>query len=352
MSVFRIILSGVAAALCVAAPGTAEAASNSSRGASPQLVERAAQARGRIVRRGEAQASGSSQNLRSRTTGPTVSTTAGRRSSARTASSSPQLRRTDPCTGVFQTNDQSHRQNFPDPKTNPAPARVGAYPWHFDITATYFYIGERPTQNNPTPNTASSWDSAWDDNYGGYDDPNPANRCPRTYAPLAFTPRLNPFYVALPYNDIQRGGPKPEAERVIPWYRRDKQGRYESVCRGTWVQIYYNGRYCFAQWEDCGPFVTDDWQYVFGNARPKNTSNRGAGIDISPAVRDYLGIQGGMAVVHWRFVDFSLVPGGPWARFGKDNPFVNRELRDSIRRQQQQRLRRSGSGARNRRASR
>lgn len=350
MSVFRIILSGVAAALCVAAPGTAEATSSSS-SSSPRLVERAASSRGRVVRRGEAQANGSTQNLRARTTRSTVSTAAGRRSTARTGNNTP-VHRSAPCTGVFQTSDQSHRQNFPDPKTNPAPPRPGAYPWHFDITATYFYIGERPTQNNPTPNTASSWDSAWDDNYGGYDDPNPANRCPHTYAPLAFTPRLNPFYVALPYNDIQRGGPKPEAERVIPWYRRDKQGRYESVCRGTWVQIYYNGRYCFAQWEDCGPFVTDDWQYVFGNARPRNTANQGAGIDISPAVRDYLGIQGGMAVVHWRFVDFSLVPGGPWARFGQDNPFVNRALRDSIRRQQQQRLRRSGSGARNRRAAR
>ncbi len=226
--------------------------------------------------------------------------------------------------------DQSHRSNFPDPKTTPTPKRPGAYPWHFDITATYFYIGELPTKNNPTPNTASSWDSAWDDNYGGFDDPNPANRCPRTYCPKGFTPRLNPFYVALPYNDIQKGGPKPEASRVIPWYRRDKEGKYESVCRGMWVQIYYNGKYCFAQWEDCGPFVTDDWQYVFGGARPKNEKNKAAGIDISPAVRDYLGIPGGMAKVHWRFVDFHLVPGGPWAKIGKDNPFVNPALRKAI----------------------
>lgn len=226
--------------------------------------------------------------------------------------------------------DQSHRNNFPDPKTTPTPKRPGAYPWHFDITATYFYIGELPTKNNPTPNTASSWDSAWDDNYGGFDDPNPANRCPRTYCPKGFTPRLNPFYVALPYNDIQKGGPKPEAPRVIPWYRRDKEGKYESVCRGMWVQIYYNGKYCFAQWEDCGPFVTDDWQYVFGGARPKNEKNKAAGIDISPAVRDYLGIPGGMAKVHWRFVDFHLVPGGPWAKIGKDNPFVNPALRKAI----------------------
>ncbi len=47
-------------------------------------------------------------------------------------------------------------------------------------------------------------------------------------------------------------------------------------------------------------------------------------------MRDYLGIPGGMAKVHWRFVDFHLVPGGPWARFGKDNPFVNPALRKAI----------------------
>ncbi len=232
------------------------------------------------------------------------------------------------------TFDQSHRSNFPDPKTRPQRRRPGAYPWHFDITATYFYIGELATARNPVPNTASSWDSQWNANYGGYDDPNPANRDPVTYAPKAFTPQLNPFYVALPYNDIEKGGPKPEASKVIPWYRRDKDGKYESVCRGTWVQIYYNGRYCFAQWEDCGPFNTDDWQYVFGGARPRNTANKGAGIDISPAVRDYLGIKGGTATVHWRFVEFGLVPGGPWARYGRDNPFVNPALKKAIRKYQ------------------
>lgn len=226
--------------------------------------------------------------------------------------------------------DQSTRRNFPDPKKQPQHQRIGAYPWHFDITATYFFIGELASHNNPTPNTASSWDSQWDDNYGGYDDPDPKKRDPKTFAPLGFTPQLNPFYVALPYNDIEHGGPKPEAEKVIPWYRRDKGGKYESVCRGMWVQIYYKGRYCYAQWEDCGPFVTDDWEYVFGNKRPKNTANKGAGIDISPAVRDYLHIDSGMATVHWRFVEFSFVPGGPWARYGKDNPFINPALKQSI----------------------
>ncbi len=231
--------------------------------------------------------------------------------------------------------DQSHRRNFPDPKKLPSVPRRGVYPWHFDITATYFYIGEQASKNNPVPNTASSWDSMWDDNYGGFDDPNPLNRDPVTYAPRGFIPQLKPIYVHLPYKDIQKGGPRPEAEKVIPWYRRDKEGKYESVCRGTWVQIYYNGRYCFAQWEDVGPFNVDDWQYVFKGARPRNRQNKCAGIDISPAVRDYLGIKGGTATVHWRFVDFSIVPGGPWARYGKDNPFVNPGLKKAVQKFQQ-----------------
>ncbi len=219
------------------------------------------------------------------------------------------------------------RSNFPDPKKQRQVKRPGTYRWHFDITATYFYVGQLPTPNNPTPNTASSWDSDWTENFGGLDHPDREMRCPVRFIPKKFTPSLNPFYVALPYNDIQKGGPKPEALKVIPWYKRDKRDKYSSVCQGMWVQIYYQGRYCFAQWEDCGPFVTDDWKYVFLGSRPKNsTKNKGAAIDLSPAVRDYLGIPGGMATLHWRFVEFPLVPTGPWARYGKDNPFLNPNL--------------------------
>ena len=47
-------------------------------------------------------------------------------------------------------------------------------------------------------------------------------------------------------------------------------------------------------------------------------------------MRDYLGIKGGTATVHWRFVDFHRVPGGPWARYGKDNPFINPSLKHAI----------------------
>ena len=43
-------------------------------------------------------------------------------------------------------------------------------------------------------------------------------------------------------------------------------------------------------------------------------------------LRDYLGIPGGTASVHWRFVEFYRIPRGPWSKWGDNNPFVNRDL--------------------------
>jgi hypothetical protein len=40
--------------------------------------------------------------------------------------------------------------------------------------------------------------------------------------------------------------------------------------------------------------------------------NHGAGIDVSPAVRDYLGL-GPLGLVDWRFVEQAQVPAGPWS---------------------------------------
>lgn len=195
------------------------------------------------------------------------------------------------------------------------------YPWKTDIVATVFWIGEDPTANNPTPNHQSSWDQEWKKNYGGFDNPDPAKRT-RDFLPVGFTPGLNPFYVALPYNDlINYKAHKPEAEKIIPWFKQSFVKPGTSVLRGTWLAIRYGNRVCYAQWEDCGPFVTDDSNYVFGNSRPKNSANNGAGIDLSPAVRDYLGMSSG-AKVDWRFVDINEIPDGPWKNYGSNNHFV------------------------------
>ena len=73
------------------------------------------------------------------------------------------------------------------------------------------------------------------------------------------------------------------------------------------------------QWEDCGPWVTDDWEFVFGTKPPKNHQNGAGGIDISPAMRDYLGMKSGEKV-HWRFVEAGQVPYGPWKKYGRKPP--------------------------------
>jgi hypothetical protein len=193
------------------------------------------------------------------------------------------------------------------------------FPWKNQIVTTTFWIGEKPTQNNPVPNVQSSWDKNWTKNYGGYDNPDRAQR--RDFAPVKFTPRQNPFYVALPYNDKAMNGHRPEAPRVVPWFKEAYQGPGVSTVKGRWIAIRKGNKVAYAQWEDAGPFRTDHWQYVFGNERPKPNLNKGAGLDVSPAVRDFLGMQD-TDVTDWKFVEFSEVPQGPWSKHGDNNTFV------------------------------
>jgi hypothetical protein len=214
--------------------------------------------------------------------------------------------------------------------TPPAPdAAVSQdrYPWKRSIVTTTFWIGEKPAKNNPVPNHASSWDENWARNYGGTDTPDKNDRV--DYRPADFIPGQNPFYVALPYNDVQSTGHKPEAAKVIPWFKDDFKGAGKTVCKGRWVAIRFKDRVTYAQWEDCGPFRTDHSNYVFGNERPKPNLNKGAGLDVSPAVRDYLGMND-TDVTDWKFVDFDEVPPGPWSKHGDNNTFViNKRLNDA-----------------------
>ncbi len=193
------------------------------------------------------------------------------------------------------------------------------FPWKNEIVTTVFWVGEEPTANNPMPNRSSSWDKNWTGSYGGFDDPNPARR--RDYTPIKFTPRQNPFYCALPYNDKANTGHRPEAAQVVPWFKEVYHGPAVSTCKGRWIAIRKGNRVAYAQWEDAGPFRTDHWQYVFGNERPKPNLNKGAGLDVSPALRDYLGLQS-TDVTDWKFVDFNEVPRGPWSKLGENNTFV------------------------------
>jgi hypothetical protein len=206
----------------------------------------------------------------------------------------------------------------------------GKYPWKTKIVTTTFWVGEPAGGNNPVHNVSSSWDLNWQTSYGGYDNPKPEAR--RGYIPANFVPKQNPFYFALPYNDVTRGTTKPEARLVIPWFNEAYEGEGKSVCRDRWIAVRNSdtGKVCYAQWSDCGPFRTDHWQYVFGNENPRPNLNGGAGLDVSPAVRDFLGMSS-TDVCDWKFVDFREVPKGPWSEYGDNNHFVQQARRTNSR---------------------
>jgi hypothetical protein len=198
-------------------------------------------------------------------------------------------------------------------------SRPSRYPWKLGIVTTIFWVGEYPSARNPVPNRQSAWDKHWSANYGGYDNPNPWAR--RRYMPVNFVPRQNPFYVALPYNDIERHHTKREAAYVIPWFRETFVRDGQTILKDRWIAIRHGNRICYAQWEDCGPFRTDHWQYVFGPERPRPNLNQGAGLDVSPAVRDYLGLAN-KDVCDWKFVEVAEVPSGPWMFYRGNHPFA------------------------------
>jgi hypothetical protein len=208
------------------------------------------------------------------------------------------------------------------------PPKGREYPWKLGIVTTTFWVGESAAKNNPVHNRASSWDPKWAINYGGFDTPKRADRI--DYRPGNFVPQQNPFYIALPYNDVTKGQHKPEASQVIPWFKTDFKTPGKSVLKGRWIAIRHKDRTAYAQWEDCGPFRTDHWQYVFGSERPKPNLNKGAGLDVSPAVRDYLGMSD-TDVTDWKFVEYKDVPQGPWAQLGENNPFVLEKRIDKTR---------------------
>jgi hypothetical protein len=168
------------------------------------------------------------------------------------------------------------------PSEGPASA-----PWHRGILATVFWVGERG-------NEASAWDPDWVRNFGGVDDPKRRDG----FLPAGFAPKQNPFYCALPYNDVAgRPGVK-------------------STLHGRWVEVCAGGRSCFCRLEDVGPWYVDDRDYVLSGRRPRAEAEGKAGIDLSPAVRDCLGLSG-KGLVDWRFVEAPAVPDGPWRGYGK-----------------------------------
>lgn len=185
------------------------------------------------------------------------------------------------------------KENYPENSSYPEnlsyPENYSKYTLHENISVTIFWVGEEATEDN---GFISNLQSAWDDRW------------------LEHSADENAFYFALPYNDFDEDERKSGSEEIY-WAKEKNWSESESMCKNRWIRIIKGNSTAYAQWEDVGPFEEDDLDYVFGDSLPKNKINNNAGLDVSPAVRDYLNLED-IDSVSWQFVDFSEVPAGPW----------------------------------------
>lgn len=205
----------------------------------------------------------------------------------------------------------------------------GTYPWHTDIVATTFWVGEifDPEAEDGSQET-STYDSEWL-TYNGCDGiwvdgvcEADARSGENGYAPRGMAPKENPFYLDLPYDDINNAGAFAERAAVIPWADEPEYAGKEtdpsfSFMKNRWVKIQKGDRECYGQIEDAGPGQYRDKAYVFGadDERPANKNFNGAGMDVSPALNGCLAfaeVNGEDDRVDWQFVEETDVPPGPW----------------------------------------
>lgn len=211
------------------------------------------------------------------------------------------------------------------------PAAAQSPAWHTEIVATTFWVGEVLDPEAPDGSQEiSAYDSDWMASYGGCDGIVVAGECrtePRTAAngffPTAMTPLENPFYLDLPFDDVNNRSAFAMRCDVVPWanepgYRGRCADKKFSFLKNRWVQLVGpNGATCYGQVQDAGPARYDDADYVFGtrDERPANRKFNGAGLDVSPALNGCLGfraLNGAVDRVSWRFVEEDAVPDGPW----------------------------------------
>lgn len=214
------------------------------------------------------------------------------------------------------------------------------YPLHTDIVATTFWVGEvlDPTASDGSQ-VVSAYDSEWMAHYGGCDGIRRGDRCTterRTAAngffPTRMVPQENPFYLDLPFDDLNDPTAFAQRAAVVPWsddpgYAGHATDPSFSYLKNRWVMISNGTATCYGQIQDAGPGEYHDAEYVFGDhdARPANKKFNGAGMDVSPALNGCLGFQqlnGNQDVVDWRFVDTEDVPPGPWKRIITTRPPV------------------------------
>jgi hypothetical protein len=213
-------------------------------------------------------------------------------------------------------------------------ARSGGrtYPLHTGIVATTFWVGEIFDPSSPNGSQViSAYDAHWLEHYGGCDGILVAGQCQTErrvaangFFPSRMTARENPFYLDLPFDDVNNAAAFAQRAQVIPWaagpgYAGHASDPGFSYMKNRWVRLNRDGRTCYGQIEDAGPGAYDDYPYVFGsdNRRPANKLYNGAGLDVSPALTGCLGfteLNGEDNRVDWQFVDRADVPSGPWTR--------------------------------------
>lgn len=233
----------------------------------------------------------------------------------------------------------SSNQNIP-----PSPPQnvKSKYSWHTNIISTTFWIGEIYNENlEDGSQVFSTYDSKWAYHYsesgcdGAIKENNEKIIChteTRTksngYFPTKFIPKENPFYLDLPYDDINDPIAFRERCQNIPWakdygYVGHCADENFSYMKNRWVKIIGpNGNTCYGQIEDAGPSYGNlyhDAEYVFGvkDTRPIQKQFNNAGMDVSPALNACLGftqLDGQDDKVSWQFVDDASVPDGPWKR--------------------------------------
>jgi hypothetical protein len=228
----------------------------------------------------------------------------------------------------------------PSPTPTPTPVAppppVDPYPWHTNIVSTTFWVGEIFDPNaSDGSQVISTYDANWYANYGGCDGAIGNGGCQtqqRTaangYFPVSMTPKQNPFYLDLPFDDVNDSGAYGRRGQVIPWAAANPgaiRNPDVSFMKNRWVELQKAGRTCFGQIEDAGPGEYNDAAYVFGtnDARPQNSRYGGAGLDVSPALNGCLGfaeLDGDSDQVSWRFIDSGQVPSGPWTRLMTTTP--------------------------------
>ena len=184
---------------------------------------------------------------------------------------------------------------------------------HTNIPTTIFWVGAPAGRTTDESRETSAWDAAWVEHFGGVDDPQAHGQNPGNEYWPDFTPLENPFYVALPYNDFSDNGVRrPNFRDIVPWARFVDYEPLESAVKNRWVKISQNGVTCYGQWEDVGPYQSNDFRYVFGTNKPRNKKAFGTGLEISPALRDCLGAAS-LSASSWRLVhDDESMPPGPW----------------------------------------